>query len=201
MSTSDLLQRDEKRVHAASAAAPSPSLEEPSDRLTIRRLLILTAGVAVGLALFAPHFSAGDLADAGQWRAVVNAVIIGLALPAPLFCIPRAFRNRGLGAGGLFALAVGLGVWLLLPAAVVEWLARNASPSNQRNMTGACLYNVLPLMGFWYLLAALTAGHAGRRLYSRTTPWTERYGFFLSLLWSPLGVWLLVDIYRDVLHV
>ena len=186
-------------MNASPATAPE-SCEVASDRLTIRRLLLLTAGVAVGLTLFAPRFEEGGFADVEQWRAVANAAIIGLALLAPLFCFSRAVRNRHLGAGGFFALAVGLGVWLLLPAAVMEWFARHATPPTDRNMTAGCLYNVLPLMGLWNLLAALVAGSAARRELVPKMSWTERYGLFLSLAWSPLGVWMLVDIYRDVLR-
>jgi hypothetical protein len=193
-------QSDEELMRPAPSWVPSPLRGEPSDRLTIRRLLLLTAGIAVGLSLFAPQLNEGNLANTEWWRITANAVVIGLALPAPLFCIPGAFRNRSLGPGGLFALAVGLGIFLMLPPAVLEWVARDTSSSNQRNTAAACLYYVLPLMGLWYLLAALVAGYASRRLFRPTTSWTERYGFFLALLWSPLGLWQVVDIYREVLH-
>jgi hypothetical protein len=151
------------------------------------------------LEIFAPPLSQSDLADTATWRVLANAVIIGMALPAPLFCLARGRGNSRLGAGGMFALAAGLGVLLLLPPAVIEWLARTTPPRNNHIEAAACLYFVLPPMGLWYLLAALAGGHAGRRLFSRTTPWIERYGFLLAFLWSPLGVWQLVDIYRDAL--
>jgi hypothetical protein len=122
-----------------------------------------------------------------------------LTLPAPLFGIARVFKNRSLGAGGLFALAIGLGVWLMLPAAVIECLARVRTPGNERNEAAGCLYFVMPMMGLWYLLAGLVSGHIGRRLFSPTTPWIDRYGFFLALLWSPLGAWHVVDVYGNVL--
>ena len=73
-------------MNDASPATSPESCEAASDRLTIRRLLLLTAGVAVGLTLFAPRFEEGGFADFEQWCAVANAAIIGLALPAPLFC-------------------------------------------------------------------------------------------------------------------
>ena len=82
----------------------------------------------------------------------------------------------------------------------MEWFARHATPPTDRNMTAGCLYNVLPLMGLWNLLAALVAASAVRRELVPKMSWTERYGLFLSLAWSPLGVWMLVDIYRDVLR-
>jgi len=179
--------------------ATSAPREEHQDRLTIGRLLVLTAGVAVGLALFAPHLGADNITDTEDWRGIANALVIGLALPAPLFCLPRVFRNRSLGAGGLFALAAGLGVLLLVPPAIVEWAARNSPASTNDNFSAAaCLFYSIPLMGLWYLLAAIVSGHAGRRLFEPATPWIERYGFGLAVAWSPLGVWLLVDVYAGV---
>lgn len=181
-------------------AHPSKSLDERPDRPTIARLLILTAGTAAGLTFFAPPFGQRGPADADDWLALAVAVIIGLTLPAPLFCIPRVVRGHGLGAGGTFALASGLGVLLLLPAAIIEWLGRFATPPDEDTYTMSCLYFVLSFTGLWYLLASLAAGHAGRRLFRRETPWTERYGFFLALLWSPLGAWQVIGVYIDVLN-
>jgi hypothetical protein len=179
------------------AAAPG---EDPADRLTIGRLLLLTAGVSVGLAVFAPKFGADDLADPGQWRGLAQAVAIGLSMPAPLFCLPRAFHNRRLGPGGLFALSAGLGTLVLLPAAVIERFARLSAANADKTETGACLGVALSLFGLWYLLPALVAGHAGRHLFLRTTSWTERYGFLLALVWSPLGVWWVFDIYSEAMR-
>jgi hypothetical protein len=189
---------DKSREPRSPPADTSAGGAELDDRLTIRRMLLLTAGVAVGLVLFAPTLDQNDLKNAEQWRGVANGVIIGLAMPAPLFCITRAIRNRPLGAGGLFALAAGFGVWIMLPPAAIEWFARNHA--DNRNFTQVCLYYVLPLMGLWYLLAAIVGRHVGRRLFSSAIPWTERYGLLLALLWSPLGVWLAVDMYRDALR-
>ncbi len=178
---------------------PPLSIKEPPDRLTIRRLLLLMVGTAVGLTLFAPRLGPNDLTRTESWREVSFSVIIGLTLPAPLFAIRYRFRRRGLGSGGLFALAIGLGVWLMLPAALIDLIERMRSPANMRNAVGACLYFVMPMMGLWYLLAGLASGHVSRRLVSPGTPWIDRYGYLLALLWTPLGAWHVVDVYRDVL--
>jgi hypothetical protein len=45
----------------------------------------------------------------------------------------------------------------------------------------------------------MLGGHLARTLFNRETPWSERYGFLLALLWSPLGVWVLADLYTEVL--
>ncbi len=171
----------------------------PRDRLTILRLLILTAGVAVGIVFFAPGYDGEEAWDNEKWRALATAVLIGLALPAPLFCARRPQSETKLGAGGLFALTAGLGSLLMLPAAVIEWAGRTSPTAGADGMPATCLYYCLPLVGLWYLLAALVSGYVGRSLFAPETPWTERYGILLALLFSPLGVWALVDIYRDVL--
>ena len=168
---------------------------ERRDRLTILRLLLLTAGVAVGIVFFAPRFTEANTTDAEQWRGLACSVIIGLSLPAPLFCVRRPGSGRAIGAGGLFALTVGLGSLLMLPPSVVAVLA----DGEPKGMPATCLYYCLPLVGLWYLLATLLSGHVGRHLFRPDTPWTERYGFLLVLVLAPLGVWVLVDIYRDVL--
>jgi hypothetical protein len=152
------------------------------------------------LAVFAPKVGEANLGDPGLWRQLAQAVAIGLAIPAPLICLPRAFRNGRLGPGGLFALAAGLGALVLLPAAVIECLARHAAPNNDHAQTSFCLGLALSLFGLWYLLAALVAGHAGGHLFNRNTAWTERYGFLLALVWSPLGTWWVFDIYSEVMR-
>jgi hypothetical protein len=37
-----------------------------------------------------------------------------------------------------------------------------------------------------------------RALFEADTPWTERYGTFLPLAWSPLGAWHLYRFYAEV---
>jgi hypothetical protein len=177
----------------------SSAHDDPMDRLTIGRLLILTAGVAVGMALFAPRFASGDLKIAQNWRLAAFSVIAGLAISAPLFCLRRVVKKGALGVGGFFALATGLGVWLMLPAAVIEWFVRLRVPNTDAYQAGMCLFYVMPMIGLWSLLGGLVSGAFGRRLLSPATPWIERYGFSMSLLWAPLGVWQVVDVYLDVL--
>lgn len=63
---------------------------------------------------------------------------------------------------------------------------------------GECLYFVIPNLALWCLLAAILTGRA-HQVFGRQTPGTERYGLLLAMLWSPLGVWHLIGIYRDVL--
>jgi hypothetical protein len=166
------------------------------DRLSIGRLMLLTAGVAVGLALCMPLPEKNPGWD--YWTVVYNGLLCGLALPAPLICLPRAWRKQPIGTGGLFALVAGLAVLGMTPALVIESLARHATPPSNDTDALACMYYLMPLMGLWHFVAALATGSIAR-LFKRQTAWSERYGLVLAALWSPLGAWLMVLVYRDVL--
>ncbi|MBI2826640.1 MAG: hypothetical protein HYX69_18360 [Planctomycetia bacterium] len=169
---------------------------EPRDTLSIGRLLLLTAGVATGLALFGPVYDSATPINSEWWRYLANAALVGLALPAPLFCI-RPRRARPLGAGGFFALAAGLGAVSILPAAAAVRIAHPPAAGEAYGLPATCIGWVLPLMGLWFFVAMLVSGQVGRRMFWRASPWTDRYGFWLALGWSPLGVWLLVEVYSE----
>lgn len=154
------------------------------DRLTISRLLVLTAGVAIGLRLLAPPPADIDVRSVDAWRRLASCVLIGLSLPGPIYTIRRPRGDR-LGIGGLLWLALGLGALLLLPAAVHK--GRTAE---------ACLYYTLPLMSLWTVLAAALGGLLRRRRL-RAAAWRDRFGLYLGLAWSPLAIWHLVDFYRE----
>lgn len=163
------------------------------DALTIGRFLLLTAGVAVGLGVFvSPHKQGGGFLrfDLDTFLVYYNAVFIGLALPAPLFVMGQRLRKGPpIGPGGLYAVTVGLGSLLMLPPVLVGRLQSDVGPSF------TCIHYTMPLVSFWYLAATLLAGRLGRELFSRATPWTERYGFFLAVLWTPVGMWLLFGVF------
>jgi hypothetical protein len=58
----------------------------------------------------------------------------------------------------------------------------------------------MPLVAAWFLLGALLTQQINRRLFDGAeTPWTERYGYFLALLWSPLGLFHVFQFYRQAL--
>ncbi len=168
--------------------------KSPRDSLTIRRFLLLTAGMAVGLGVFTPAEESGQMLvfDLNSVLAFYNALLIGFALPAPLFVLGQRFRKGPpVGPGGLFAVTMGLGALLMLPPVLVARL------QSDQGLPIVCLYYMMPLVSFWYLAAALIAGKLGRSLFSRSTAWTERYGFFLAALWTPVGVWWLVTFYLE----
>lgn len=164
------------------------------DSLTIRRLLLLTAGLAIGLGLFTPERQEGRLVrlNLDATLGLFSAAMLGLALPAPLFVLgQRLAKGPAIGPGGLYALTMGLGALLMLPPVVMHRFAGKPGAAI------VCLFYVMPLVSLWYFLAAAMTGHLGRKLFARATAWTERYGFLLAVLWTPLGVWLLIQFYMD----
>ena len=168
----------------------------PRDTLTIGRFLLLTAGVAIGLGVFVSAEENGNTVQEELSLEVFivqyNAFLIGLALPAPLFIAGQRLRKGPtIGPGGLFAVTMGLGSLLMLPPIFVDHL------QSQDGIPFACIHYMMPLVSCWYLIAALIAGSLGRKLFARTTAWTERYGFFLAAFWTPVGVWWLITFYME----
>lgn len=157
------------------------------DRLTIRRLLILIAGIGAGLAIGTPQPFEGGNVD--HWRGLLTVIVMGLSMTGPVFVL--ADRRTPLRWGGLFWFAQGLGVWLLVPPIVVERFK-----SGIRLSPLVCLMYVLPLMGLWFALAALATGQYSKRRLRRL-PWRERFGVLLAMLWTPPGVWVMVEFYYD----
>jgi 4-amino-4-deoxy-L-arabinose transferase-like glycosyltransferase len=150
--------------------------------------LILTAGVGAGLAIGMPRPFLGG--DADSWRSLLTAVLVGISLAGPLFAL--CDRRRRLGWGGLFWFAQGLGVLLLLPPMLMERFGADRI----RLSPTSCLAYVLPLMGLWFTLAAMAGGLVHRRRLRRAA-WRDRFGVLLAAAWSPLGIWIVADFYRD----
>jgi hypothetical protein len=161
------------------------------DRLTIRRLAVLTVGVALGLVIFVPITEDADV-GAIDWRVVWFALLAGVALVSPLFVIARRLRGQRAGAGGMLLLTLGFGVLLLVPTTIAE-----RSSSSEAGFSATCLTYCVPFVCLWYLIAAAVGGQLTRASLGRSTPWVERLGLYLAMAGAPLGVWLLVDIYRE----
>lgn len=174
------------------AAPGKPVALTPStDRLTIGRIMLITAGIAVGLAAFIPE--PGHIFDDAQnVRYFLNSILLGAALPGLIFILTRRRGGHRIGVGGWIALTASLGVLILLPPSA------GASRFHAGEGTGLlCLHYTLPLAMFFMLLAALVAGQLRWRHLSRQAPWSERYGFYLAIAWLPISLWLLSDIYRE----
>jgi hypothetical protein len=165
----------------------------PGDQLTIARLMVLTAGVAVGLGCFAPRLDEFDYREVEKWRGLASALLIGVSLPGVFYNLRR--RSRRLAAGGLLWLTLSLGVWILLPPAIAAPLL-HAKPMGEASVV-MCLYYVLPLFSFWFLLAAWLGGRLPRRSLGKRSAWADRFGIYLGLAWSILGCWHIFDFYWE----
>jgi hypothetical protein len=164
---------------------------DPRNRLTVFRVILLAIGAAVGIGVFVPELKPGESRN-GMWLLWANAAVIGLSLPAPFFIL--AFRRTTateVGAGGLFATMMGIGAILFMPPEIATRLGVGKS-----DLWYFLLY-ALPLMALWFMLATIVTGSAWRLIRGRMVSWTERYGFLLAVLWSPLGVWHVVEFYRE----
>jgi hypothetical protein len=168
----------------------------PRDRLTIGRVMVLTAGVAIGLTVFRERKSLNP-ADIDWWRETATAVLIGLSLPGVLYTTRWRRSGATTGLGSLLWLTLSLGSLLMVPPIIgAAVLHKNELGSNS---AGMCLYYALPLVSLWFVLAVILSGHAPNGKWSVQTGWSDWFGWRLGLVWSVLGVWLLVDFYREAL--
>ena len=186
----DAASADLSAASAPVAAGELPGAAAATDRLTIFRMLVITAGIAVGLVVFSPEVDPNDKApyNIDYFRALAVAPLIGACLPAGFFAFGLRRRARSqLGPGGLLALAMTCGVLLLLPPSIAE---------NKNGMGETCLRVTLPLMSLWYLVALVAAGQLNRETLTGGLPWSERYPLYLAIAWLPEACWLLWDIYE-----
>jgi hypothetical protein len=168
---------------------PGTGPPQRADRLTIFRLLLLTAGIAVALAFFPPDT---EWTNSAFWRQLWGSILIGLSLPAPLILLFKRKPGQPHGLGGMVWLAFGLGAWTMLPPAVAMSFPRRDSFGLSPSM---CLHLALPLAGLWTAMAISISGRF-RAEFAATQPWSSRMGIWVILGWSPLGVWLLYDVYK-----
>jgi hypothetical protein len=175
---------------AAVAAGELPGAAATTDRLTIFRMLVITAGIAVGLVVFAPKVDPNDLSpyNVEYFRALAAAPLIGACLPAGFFALGWRRRNSSRpGPGGLLALTMTCGVLLLLPPAAM---------TGDDGMGFICFRFMLPLVSLWYLVAMAAAGQLNRETLTGGAPWSERYALYLAIAWLPEAAWLLYEIYE-----
>jgi uncharacterized membrane protein YhaH (DUF805 family) len=193
MSTFDQATTKTVATNAEQAYQPMRRVPVIRDRLTIFRILVIVTALAIGIALYLPNTI--ELAEVDSWRWLATTFMIGLSLAGPVFAFSRR-RSHRLGASGLLALTLGLGVLVMMPPAIMIRCYKGEGHIEQ-SAVAVCLFYSMPMMSLWYLLAMTAGGRLTRRSFSRATPWSERYGLFLALLWSPLGMWVLWDCYSE----
>lgn len=174
-----------------------PNEIPPEDRLTIRRLLLLVAGVLIGFRVFVDPHEADTESFAHLARAYATASMIGLTFVGPFILLSNLRRYRPFGSGRLLWFTLGVGTWLLLPPGVVVLL----TGKREATLSMTCMMYSLPLVSLWFLLAAAVGGRFTSKQLGRSAPWTERFGLYLGIAWLPLALWSLWDIYSDDLAI
>jgi hypothetical protein len=177
-----------------SPANPHP--RHRSRRLALWELLVLIAGVALGLWLFTKELQepAGDQ----RWLLAVVAVLSGCSLVGPPLLLWERRGSKAMWrAGRVHWFAQGTAAWLMWPPMVAARLRGDSVFHNAG--TGICYFYGTPLMALYVTLALLAGGwirpRRGRR--RRRYSWREQFGLLLGLAWACTGLYLLVNLYRD----
>ncbi len=161
---------------------PRSTSSVDDDVFTLSRLLVLVAGVSVGLAAYGNLGPPPALAELGDFvRIAWSAVLHGLSLPAPWFVVRQAMRKRPITLGAYGWLTYGLGAWIMLPLAL-----------HSGGDIHTCLHYVMSLGGFFYTLAGIITRQVRLR---HSLGWTERMGWLVLCGWFPLGLSLTWDLY------
>ncbi|GEM_PF-2863132 len=173
---------------------------DPQQQLGIREAMILIAGVAVGLWLFADSIKQLPSNDPDDWLVVPVAVLGGISLAgAPVLLVDRSKRQRRWRSGAFMWLAVSAGCWGLAPAIA---LARLRTPSTQMappgTMASVCFVYTLPLMALFLLAACAVAGRPAAGWVRCRGWWPEWFGMWMLVGWSCVGLYVLVRIYMDL---
>jgi hypothetical protein len=172
---------------------PGPSRR--ADRLTIGVLMLLTAGLALGIWLILPEFRRTlHSEDDGGIDAIMLLFVFalgGVSLVGPPLQLMTA-RGRPWGAGRFLWFAHGTAAWLLWPP-VVYLRARGQEKNSAGEM---CFYYGTPLMAVYVTFALLAGGHfrrsRRRRMYRS---WQETFGLLLGLLWACTGLYWITLFY------
>ncbi len=167
-------------------------------RLTILDLLILTAGVAVGLSLIVDSIRTGSPDTEGRILMVLTLSLGGISLAGPPLLLWRRYRSgwKRMRLGELFWFCQGTASWLLWPPVMyVRMRGKNAMGDG---MSEICYFFGTPLMALYIVLTLLAGGWLGlrRRRPRRRRSWTETFGLLLGLAWACTGLYVLSILYR-----
>lgn len=175
-------------------------------RPTIGELMIVVAGVGVGMTVAVPIFR--DEPSFGEGFVVAVGALLGGAslVGVPLLLWGRwRGEQRRFGPGSLLWFAHGTAAWLLWPPIII---GRRSSGRGQNapivdpSAAEICFFYGTPLMAV-YVTASLLAGGWLRRRNRRNRrapvpmPWRERFGRVLGMGWAVLGLYVLSMIYRS----
>ncbi len=173
---------------------------DPRQQLGLREAMILIAGVAVGLWLFADRIKQLPSNDLDDWLVVLVAVLGGVSLAgAPVLLIDRSKHRRRWRSGAFMWFAVSVGCWGLAPAIALVRLKPVPPPmAPPGTMASVCFVYTLPLMALFLLGACGVAGRPAAGWRRCRGWWPEWLGMWMLVGWSAVGVYVLVRIYMDL---
>lgn len=164
------------------------------DRLTIAKLLLLTVGAAVGMSCFSPPSSSFNWTLPYSWLRLLSGILCGLSLPGMLFVIRLRLQGGRLGPGALFTFMSGLASLFFLPTILIA----GGGIDEGSRFARPCLNYVMPLVGLWFLVAAILGRATRPKVWLKAASWTERFGYLLAVGWSLHGIWILYFIFSSI---
>jgi hypothetical protein len=179
------------------------------ERMSLRELFLLVAGVGIALAVTrqistAPYQSGdGDPIELVPIVVrVIVAVLSGLSFAGVPLLLSRLTRRRTpWGPGKVAWFSQGIATWLLWPPILYYQLSL---PRSGKDMpwSSVCWLWGTPLMGLYMTAAILMGGWFGRRgRRPMNRSWREQFGLILSCLWACTGLYFLsllywIDLFR-----
>ena len=163
-------------------------------RMTLWELMLLVAGVALGLwTLVDRNWS---FKDGDSWILLIVAILGGLSVVGPpLLLWERYHTRRPFTPGRFLWFNQGTSAWLLWPP-IIHARIQHKNIGNIE--TNVCFFYGTPLMAVYVTMSLLLGGRLRRKsLMRRARSWRERFGLFLALAWACTGLYLLAKIYRE----
>ncbi|MBX7075425.1 MAG: hypothetical protein K1X71_19960 [Pirellulales bacterium] len=171
----------------------SHSATTEADRFAFLKVLLIIAGMAIGIAIFDPQVVEFDPSQLDHWQMLHAAVLAGVGITYFPLIARRAFRGHPIELGGFFLLTLGVCAWsLLLPA-----LADRNQPNGIRVTPTAWIVWIWSLLALSMLLAALAIVRGDVRRLFHSPSWSDRLGIILALAWAPQGAWVVWAVYHD----
>lgn len=173
-----------------------PAIPIPRQRLGIGELMLLIAGLAVGLWVTGlGQKPAPDFGPAGEAIfLIVIGTLAGLSLVGPPLLLLRRRKGRW-RPGQILWFATGTATWLLWPPVVYKRVVQGRGMGE--STSGVCYVYGTPLMALYLTLALLAGGWLRRGRRRRRRSWHETFGLLLGLAWACTGLYVLYLLYSE----